>query len=129
MREQVSRDAPIPSPDGDYCLFYIITRPDEAEKIITTFDVLMHTHHVFTDGSGIRSVLNEFLWRLASPLDEKEVVWGREAGRLFLPSCMLVKEEEADAEDGSKSGTRLKGFGVSFAILCVFIPVANWSIA
>jgi hypothetical protein len=116
VRERVSREAPIPSPNGDYCLMYIITRPDEAEKSeVTTFDVLMHTHHVFTDGSGIRTILNEFLERLASPLASEEVSWGKEVERLFLPSCMLVKEEEEEADivDASKTGTRLKGFGVS----------------
>jgi hypothetical protein len=113
VRERVSREAPIPSPDGDYCLMYIITRPDEAKKALTTFDVLMHTHHVFTDGSGIRSILNEFLERLASPLASESVTWGQELDRLFPPSCLLVKEEEAEDTDASKGGVRLKGFGVS----------------
>lgn len=112
VRERLSRDAPIPSPDGDYCLMYIITRPNEAEKKeITTFDVLMHTHHVFTDGAGIRSILNEFLERLASPLATEEVTWGKEVDRLFPPSCMLVKEEELESADAANRGSRLKGFG------------------
>lgn len=113
VRERVSRDAPIPSPDGDYCLMYIITQPHEAEKKeLTTFDVLMHTHHVFTDGSGIRSILNEFLERLASPLASTKVTWGKELDRLFPPSCLLVKEEEPESADAANRGSRLKGFGV-----------------
>jgi len=76
---------------------YIVTRPDETEKPeLTNFDVLMHTHHVFTDGSGIRTILIEFLVRLASPPASEEVSWGKGVERLFLPSCTLVKEEEAD---------------------------------
>jgi hypothetical protein len=112
VRERVSCDSPIPSTDGDYCLMYIITRPDEAAKELSTFDVLMHTHHVFTDGSGIRSILNEFLERLANPLLATELTWGMEVERLFPPSCVLVKEEQPEEADVSKGGVRLKGFGV-----------------
>jgi hypothetical protein len=89
--------------------------PDEAAKAkLTTFDVLMHTHHVFTDGSGIRSILNEFLTRLAQPLPSKEITWGREIDHLLPPSILLAKKEEQEVgaapSTSPVSGVRLKGF-------------------
>ncbi len=45
LRERVSRSLPIPSPEGDYCLMYLIVQPEEvARGELTTFDILMHTH-------------------------------------------------------------------------------------
>lgn len=47
LREQVSRDLPIPSPSGDYCLVYLVVKPGEDDGgSITNFDILMHLHHV-----------------------------------------------------------------------------------
>jgi hypothetical protein len=118
LRDQVSRSAPIPTDDGDYCLMYMILRPGELEcGAIMNFDILMHTHHVFTDGSGIRSILNEFIARIAKPLPAHEVYWGQEVNKLFPPSIVLSKKEEGDtALTGhvpSVSGQRLKGNTVS----------------
>lgn len=139
VRERVSKDLPIPSDDGDFCVMYIITRPeDEVEGVgMKGFDVLMHTHHVFTDGSGIRSILNEFLERLASP-SGAEMQWGGEVERLFPPACVLVKDEENDDGAGSGDedqapkiggvgGMRLKGFGVCFFLhLQMFLAHATY---
>jgi len=116
LRERLSRDEPIPTPAGDYCLMYLVVRPDEAESDeITTFDVLMHTHHVFIDGAGVRSVMQEFLSRIAAPLVAEEISWGTEVDKLFPPANLLVKEDEPEKEDSANksqdSGVRLKGFG------------------
>lgn len=47
LRERVSRDTPIPSSFGDYCIVYLIVKPGEgAGGNITSFDILMHMHHV-----------------------------------------------------------------------------------
>ncbi len=113
LRERLSRDTPIPSAQGDYCLIYLVVRPDEASsRELTTFDILMHTHHVFTDGSGIRSIMNEFITRLANPLSAKEVKWGQEVDKLLPPSTLLVKKEDLDTPNGVQpaEGVRLKGF-------------------
>ena len=102
LRERLSRDSPIPTKDDDYCVMYLIVRPDEAAKPeLTTFDVLMHTHHVFTDGAGIRSILHEFLARLADPLAPEEIIWGQEVDKLLPPSILLEKEEEPEVTDGT----------------------------
>lgn len=119
LRERLSRTSPIPTKDGDYCLFYLIVRPDETENIgVTTFDVLMHTHHVFTDGSGIRTIFNEFLTRLADPLASEGITWGQEVERL-LPASILLEKEVADTADGvitpPVAGEKLKGY---FKVRC-----------
>lgn len=118
LRDEVSREAPIPTADGDYCLMYLVIRPEELESTaITKFDILMHTHHVFTDGSGIRSIINEFIARVADPLPAHEINWGQEFDKLFPPSIVLSKKEEGEtAVTGhvpSVSGQRLKGNSVS----------------
>lgn len=118
LRERLSRESPIPSIDGDYCLIYLIVSPAETAKSgILTFDILIHTHHVFTDGAGIRSILNEFLTRLAEPLESTEMQWGQEVGRLLPASPLLEKDEEAEAapqtgqvNGASVSADRLKGW-------------------
>lgn len=94
-------------------------RPDEAAKgNLTTFDVLMHTHHVFTDGSGIRTILNEFLTRLAQPLPHNDISWGKETERLLPASILLVKDEEPEAEvTSSTPPVRLKGFSKASILL------------
>jgi hypothetical protein len=114
LRESLSRNSPIPTKDGDYCLFYLIVRPDEAESPkLMTFDVLMHTHHVFTDGSGVRTIFNEFLTRLADPLAPGEIVWGQEVDRL-LPASILLEKEETETAHGMitppVAGEKLKGY-------------------
>jgi hypothetical protein len=104
LRNRLSRDSSMPSMDGDYCLVYLLIRPDEAARPgLTTFDVLMHMHHVFADGSGIRSILNEFLSRLASPLDSEEYIWGQEVERLLPPCILLEKEDEQEAANGEST--------------------------
>lgn len=115
LRERLSRDSPLPTRDGDYCVIYLIVRPYEAaQPKLKTFDVLMHTHHVFTDGSGIRSILNEFLSRLAEPLAPGEIVWGEEVDRLLPPSLLLENDEDTDTANGAATppvpGERLKGY-------------------
>lgn len=114
LRESLSRNSPIPTKDGDYCLFYLIVRPDEAENSqLTTFDILMHTHHVFTDGSGIRTIFNEFLTRLADPLPPGEILWGQEVDRL-LPASILLEKEDLETVNGvitpPVAGEKLKGY-------------------
>ncbi|KAK0111284.1 hypothetical protein ONS95_001655 [Cadophora gregata] len=91
LREQLSRDVPMPSSNGDYWGFYLIVKPEYGADVnIASFDILMHNHHVFTDGSGIRSILNEFISRLADPLPLEELHWGKEVDRLLPPSMLLV---------------------------------------
>jgi hypothetical protein len=90
LRENLSRHSSMPTKYGDYCVAYLIVQPDTAAlPELTTFDVLLHMHHVFADGSGIRSILNEFLARLADPLPSEDIVWGREIERLYPPSILL----------------------------------------
>jgi hypothetical protein len=113
MRERVSREVPLPTIDGDYCTIYIILKPNEtARRQLTTFDILLHTHHAFTDGAGIRSILDEFLSRLTQPLQQDKVLWGQETDRLLPPAILLAKAEgpEAGLSPAAGSGVRLKGF-------------------
>jgi hypothetical protein len=114
LRERLSRESLLPTRDGDYCLIYLIVRPDDvANPELQAFDVLVHTHHAFTDGSGIRAILNEFLERIAGPLDLAEIVWGEEIERLLPASILLEKEEEPEGADGAATAVpdaRLKGF-------------------
>lgn len=114
LRERLSRESALPTPDGDYCLLYLIVKPEEiANPNLQAFDVLIHTHHAFTDGSGIRVILNEFLERLAHPLDPEETIWGEEIQRLLPASILLEEEEEpknANAAITPVPEERLKGF-------------------
>ena len=98
LRERLSRESPLPTPDGDCCLFYLIVRPDESvQPELGEFDILMHTHHSLTDGSGIRVILNEFLQRLADPLPNSAIIWGEETRRLLPASVLLGKIEETES--------------------------------
>jgi hypothetical protein len=123
LRENLSRTTPIPSEDGDYCLLYIIVNLAEAQRgSVTSFDVLMHTHHVFTDGAGIRSILNELLERLAAPLADEEMIWGKETERLLPPSLLLEKDDEPELPAGESQKVRLKGFAKPDIGLPVYRP-------
>ncbi|PVH72222.1 hypothetical protein DL98DRAFT_611570 [Cadophora sp. DSE1049] len=103
LREQLSRDVSMPSSNGDYCVVYLIVKPEDgADGNLTNFDILMHMHHVFTDGSGIRSILNEFISRLANPLPSDEIHWGEEVSRLLPPSTLLVNPEQMILDTTSK---------------------------
>lgn len=98
LRERLSRESSLPTPDGDYCLFYLIVPPEETIKPeLQNFDVLLHTHHALIDGSGIRAVINEFLARLADPLPDEEIVWGEETQRLLPAAIVLEKIEGLDS--------------------------------
>ncbi|KAH7333439.1 hypothetical protein BKA65DRAFT_564743 [Rhexocercosporidium sp. MPI-PUGE-AT-0058] len=122
-REQVSRDLPIPSLDGDYTLVYLIVKPEEsARRSIRYFDVLLHTHHAFTDGSGIRSILNEFLSRLANPLPSNETHWGQEIDKLLPPSNVLVKAEQS-LPYATHVDARPKVFGNLFTLPDIGLPL------
>jgi hypothetical protein len=66
----------MPTKDGDCCVAYVLARPDlVALPELTSFDVLFHMHHIFSDSSSIRSILNEFLARLADLLASEDLVW------------------------------------------------------
>ena len=124
LRERLSRESPLPTPDGDCCLFYLIVRPDDTVKPeLQSFDVLMHTHHALNDGSGIRVILNEFLERLADPLPDNEMVWGEETQRLLPAAVLLEKVDEPESADSTPMPLvpeqRLKGFHK------VYIPPAQ----
>ena len=115
LRERLSRESPLPTADGHCCLFYIIVQPDETLKPeLQMFDVLMHTHHAFTDGSSIRVILNEFLERLASPLPGHDIVWGEESQRLLPAAVLLERPEEPETAISTTipmvPEERLKGF-------------------
>lgn len=123
LRERLSRTTAIPSADGYFCLVYIIVNPNDANKgEINSFDVLTHTHHVFTDGAGIRSILNEFLQRLASPLPEERFIWGKETTKLLPPSLLLEKDDEPELPAGETQKVRLKGFAKPDIGLPVYRP-------
>lgn len=121
LREKLSKETAIPSVDGDYCLMYIIIPPSE-DGTISNFDVLMHTHHVFTDGAGIRSILNQFLERLAAPISNEEIIWGKETDRLLPPSLLLGMEDEPELPAGETQKVRLKGFAKPDIGLPVYRP-------
>jgi hypothetical protein len=121
LRDKLSRTTAIPSQDGDYCLMYIIAPPSGNGKI-DRFDVLMHTHHVFTDGAGIRAILNEFLERFASPLAETAMVWGKETERLLPPSLLLEKDGEPEIPAAEIEKVRLKDFAKPDIGLPVYRP-------
>ncbi len=98
LRERLSRESSLPTPDDNYCLFYLIVRPEETVKPeLQSFDVLMRTHHAFIDGSGIRAILNEFLERLADPLPDEDIVWGEETQRLLPAAVLLEKVEQPES--------------------------------
>jgi hypothetical protein len=97
LRERLSRESSLPTSDGDCCLIYLIVQPDETIKPeLKSFDILMHMHHAFTDGSGIRVILNEFIERLADPSPDQEILWGKETQRLFPAAVLLEKIEEPE---------------------------------
>lgn len=121
LREKLSKETAIPSVDGDYCLMYIIIPPSE-HATVSTFDILMHTHHVFTDGAGIRSILNEFLERLAAPLPAGAITWGKETEKLLPPSLLLEAEDESELPAGETAKVRLKGFAKPDIGLPVYRP-------
>ena len=51
LREKLSRDAPMPSSTGDYCVVYLIVNAqDTAASNLRGFDILMHMHHVSSPG-------------------------------------------------------------------------------
>lgn len=99
LRQHLSRTFPLPTGAGDFHLAYVVISPDEALKSgVSNFDVVMHTSHVFVDGSGIKCIFNEFLSRLASPMGIEKIIWGQEVGRLFPPSVVLMKEEQEEVK-------------------------------
>lgn len=63
---------------------------------MSEFDILLHTHHSFFDGAGIRSVFNEFVSRLAAPTISRSWTWGEEVERLHPASPLLLKPEVRD---------------------------------
>ncbi|CZR58396.1 uncharacterized protein PAC_08288 [Phialocephala subalpina] len=94
LRQHLSRTFPLPTGAGDFHLTYVVISPDEAvQSGVSNFDVVMHTSHIFVDGTGIKCIFNEFLSRLASPISAEDIVWGQEVARLFPPSVVLMKEE------------------------------------
>ena len=47
LREQLSRDAPMPSSTGDYCNIYLVVNAEHhAAPNLNSFNILMHMHHV-----------------------------------------------------------------------------------
>lgn len=93
LREKLSREAQMPSADGDCCAVYVMYSPDQETADLRTADVLIHFHHALVDGSGIRTILNEFLTQLADP-DKVRPIWGAEISRLYAASIDLTTEEE-----------------------------------
>jgi hypothetical protein len=95
LRQHLSRTSPLPNGAGDSHLLYLVISPSEAlQSGISEFDVVLHTSHVFVDGTGVKCIFNEFLARLASPMAADEIFWGQETSRLFPPSVVLMKPEE-----------------------------------
>ena len=116
LRERLSRTSAIPSESGDCCVFYLIVSPEQTLKTeIEEFDILMHTHHTLVDGSGIRVILNEFLERLANPMESETIVWGEETARLFPAAVALERPASSPSNDAAQTTQavpeeRLKAF-------------------
>ncbi|KAF8853973.1 hypothetical protein BDZ45DRAFT_806236 [Acephala macrosclerotiorum] len=97
LRQHLSRTSPLPTGAGDLHLAYVVISPEEAVKSgVSNFDVVMHTSHIFVDGTGIKCIFNEFLSRIASPIGAEQIIWGQEVCRLFPPSVVLMKEDEVE---------------------------------
>ena len=106
LRQHLSRTSPLPNGAGDSHLLYLVISPSEAlQSGISEFDVVLHTSHVFVDGTGVKCIFNEFLARLASPMAAEEIQWGQETSRLFPPSVVLMKPEEQDQTPKASSNT------------------------
>ncbi|KUJ07392.1 uncharacterized protein LY89DRAFT_743015 [Mollisia scopiformis] len=106
LRQHLSRTSPLPNGAGDFHLAYIVVSPDEAvQSAVSNFDVVLHTSHVFVDGTGVKCIFNEFLDRLASPMGKGEIIWGQEIFRLLPPSVVLMKEEAEEQTSKPVSNT------------------------
>ncbi|KAF7542385.1 hypothetical protein G7Z17_g11612 [Cylindrodendrum hubeiense] len=80
---KLSREAVLPSEDGDCAFLYLIVEPEQSGKSqIKQFDLLLHVHHGLTDGAGIRTIMNEVLIGLTSPKLGTCYIWGGEVERL-----------------------------------------------
>lgn len=81
--ENISRETPLPTRDGDCALLYLVLSPQQAiQSQITQFDLLLHFHHTLSDGAGLRSIMNTILTNLANPVPQSRFSWGEEARRL-----------------------------------------------
>lgn len=104
LRQHLSRTFPLPNGAGDCHLIYLVVSPAETLRSgISRFDVVLHTSHVFVDGTGVKCIFNEFLARLASPVAADRITWGQETARLCPPSVVLMKQEERERTSKSTS--------------------------
>ncbi|KAG0651981.1 hypothetical protein D0Z07_1217 [Hyphodiscus hymeniophilus] len=123
LREKLSRTTKIPSDDGDFCLFYlIVNHKDFSKGEISRFDILMHLNHALVDGAGIRTIMNEFLERFASPLPGEELVWGNEIRGLLPPALLIEKEDEPEFSNDETQGVPVKISGGQDVGLPVYRP-------
>lgn len=80
---KLSREAVLPSEDGDCAFLYLVVRPLQSGKSrINQFDLLLHVHHGLADGAGIRSIMNEVLVGLTKLSPATSYSWGEEIERL-----------------------------------------------
>lgn len=71
----------------------------------------------FTDGSGTRSILNEYISRLARSLPSDKIHWGKEVDKLLPPFNVLVKPEQR-LPVTTQLNTQSNTFGSLFVTVC-----------
>jgi hypothetical protein len=115
LRDRLSEMADLPTGDGDCCLLYVVVDPSDSDSVaaMEKFDVLIHFHHALTDGTGMRTILNEVLMQMAKIADKERektrMMWGGEVERLCPAVLDLATERERGAfedrrEDAIPSG-------------------------
>ncbi|OAX40857.1 hypothetical protein K503DRAFT_855076 [Rhizopogon vinicolor AM-OR11-026] len=77
----------VPSPDGDYCWMHLVPGELANDGTVSTFGLLLHTHHSLFDGSAVKIIINFFLTQLAKALSgsrsmSESVQWGNELENL-----------------------------------------------
>ena len=92
--EDLSRETPLPTQDGDCAQLYLILGPEQRGEV-TKFDLLLRAHHALVDGTGLRSILNDILSNLATPCQKSAFAWGEEELRLppAAVDAAIISEE------------------------------------
>lgn len=86
LRLQLGKDK-IPCEDGTQTWCYLVLSRDESDDSVSTFGLLIRTHHSPFDGLGLKILLNHYLNHLAKSLGSAGVannslLWGSEAANL-----------------------------------------------
>ncbi|KAJ8514920.1 hypothetical protein ONZ45_g7610 [Pleurotus djamor] len=86
LRLELGR-AKVPSPEGDQTWVYLLVGPTAPSGSVSSFGILIHTHHAPFDGNGLKITMNRFLTQLARTLGSSDIPtpslhWGNEVENL-----------------------------------------------